>query len=769
MSAHRLVLALTASLLILQSVPANAQSVFGVVSESDGSALSGVQIVVDGTTRGTVSMEDGQYRLDKLLPGPVRLSFRFIGFRTEERLVEVPSDAGVRLDVVMEAEVLRVDEVVVTAEGQEEAMLKRSTRSVIVLDALALEEIRGQTLGEMLSTLPGVTSLSTGPSISKPVIRGLHSQRVVVLNSGIVQEGQQWGGEHGPEIDPFSPGRIEVIKGAAGVEYGVGAIGGVIRVEPEELPYGQAMSGRLEANAFSNNKQGAGSAMVEGGLLGGAWRAQTSYHRAGDSRTPDHIIRNSGFREWDGILSAGYEGSRVGWRAIASHFGTTLGLYTGAHIGNVDDLLRAIERGEPSVTHDFSYSIDSPKQKIAHDLISLRGHVKLNSGDWIEAQYGFQSNRRSEFDAHARSGDVAEDPAFSLRLATNTLDIKLRTKPRGKWLGVVGVSGMNQANRNQETGLLLPNFSALTGGVFARGSHVSGPLTMEAGGRLDYRWLEAWPNKNQGTGPFVKKTHSWASPSAVLGLIWRFSEHWSLASSAATAWRPPGVNELYNFGVHHGTARFEAGNPDLDAEQSLGWDVTVRHLSESFTVEVSTYVNRMEGFIYLRPEASPRVTIRGTFPSFTYAQTTARLVGLDGSVTTQVGHGIEFSGVLSVVRGQDLDNGEPLLAMPADRLRLGIRKNWGEAFVGLAGTMVARQDRYPEGVDFAEPPAAYSLLSLEAHRTLFPGSTNLHVTMSVDNLLNTSYRDYLSRFRYFIDDPGRTVALRLHLPIGGTS
>ncbi len=725
--------------------------------------------MVEGTTRGTVSLAGGQYRLDGLPPGPVNLSFRFIGFRTEERMVDVPADGGVRLDMVMHTEVIQVDEIVVTAEGQEEAMLKRSTRSVIVLDALALEEIRGQTLGEMLSTLPGVTSLSTGPSISKPVIRGLHSQRVVVLNSGVVQEGQQWGGEHGPEIDPFSPGRIEVIKGAAGVEYGVGAIGGVIRVEPEELPYGEKISGRLEANAFSNNRQGAGSAMVEGGLFGGGWRARTSYHRAGDSRTPEHVIRNSGFSEWDGSLSAGYEGERIGWRAVASHFGTTLGLYTGAHIGNVDDLLRAIERGEPSVTHDFSYSIDPPKQKIAHDLISLRGHVKLKSGDWIEAQYGYQSNRRSEFDAHARSGDDVGDPAFSLRLATNTLDVKLRAKPRGRWLGVVGVSGMNQANRNQETGLLLPNFRALTGGVFTRGSYVSGPLTLEAGGRLDYRWLEAWPHETQGAGPFVKKTHSWASPSAVLGLIWRLSEHWSLASSAATGWRPPGVNELYNFGVHHGTARFEAGSPDLDAEQSLGLDGTLRHLSESFTIEVSGYLNRMGGFIYLRPEASPRVTIRGTFPSFAYAQTTARLVGLDGSVTTQLGHGIELSGVLSMVRGQDLDNDEPLLAMPADRLRLGIRKNWGEAFVGLTGTLVARQNRFPEGVDFAEPPPAYSLLSLEGHRTFFPGGSGLHVTISVDNLLNTSYRDYLSRFRYFIDDPGRTVALRIHLPIGGTS
>jgi outer membrane receptor protein involved in Fe transport len=418
----------------LISLPVQAQSVQGTVRAEDGAPLAGVQISVRDTTTGVVTDVDGQYLLDHVGAAALTLEYRFVGFRTQVRDVLLMRDEDVLLDVTMLEETLEFGEIIITAEGQEAALLKRSTRSVVVLDAKALGDLQGETLGQMLETLPGVTSLTTGPSISKPVIRGLHSQRVVVLNNGVVQEGAQWGGEHGPEIDPFSPGRIEVIKGAASVEYGIGAIGGVIRAEPEELPYRESISGTIHLNGYSNNRQVAGSSTVQ---------------------------------------------------------------------------------GEPAVDHDFSFDIDAPKQRIDHDLISAKGHIQLSSGDWLEAQYGYQANRRAEFDAHARGNDLDSAPAFSLRLNTHSLDLKLRARPRGSWLGVAGISVMEQSNRNRQTGLLIPNFRSRAGGVFAHGSHVSGPLTLEAGLRLDHRWLQAYPLESRNIGPFVRRTHALTSPSAV--------------------------------------------------------------------------------------------------------------------------------------------------------------------------------------------------------------------------------------------------------------
>ena len=228
-------------------LPAAAQSLVGEVMTTDGQPLVGAQVVVPSLQRGAVTNETGFYRLDQLPPGQLLVVFRFVGFATEERLVGISEQGELTLNVTLSPVAVQFDEVVVTAEGQADAMLSRSTRSVTILDAQELEDLRGQTLGQMLAALPGVTSLSTGPSISKPVVRGLHSQRLVVLNAGVAQEGQQWGGEHAPEIDPFAPARVEVIKGAAGVEYGVGAIGGVIRLEPAELPQSAPLSGSVSA------------------------------------------------------------------------------------------------------------------------------------------------------------------------------------------------------------------------------------------------------------------------------------------------------------------------------------------------------------------------------------------------------------------------------------------------------------------------------------------------------------------------------------------
>ena len=678
----------------------------------------------------------------------------------------------------MKPATLEVDEVVVQGEGSAQAMLNKASLSVSTLDARALDEVRGQTLGETLAALPGVTTLSTGPSIAKPVVRGLHSQRVVVLNAGVPQEGQQWGGEHAPEIDPFAPARIEVVKGAAGVEYGVGAIGGVIRIEPRELPAVPVLGGRASVNAFSNNMQAAGSLMLEGGpnaLPGFGWRAQASARKAGDARTPNHVIGNSAFAELSGTAALGYHTNAFGLDAYFSHFGTELGLFAGAHIGNFDDLLRVIERGEPAVEYDFSFDIDAPKQRIQHELLTLRGHYRLPSGDRLEAQYGFQYNQRKEFDAHRRFGDPLDEPAFSLVLTTHTLDLKLRSAPRGRWFGVVGLSGMNQANRNGETGFLIPNFRAITGGAFARGTYVRGPWTLETGTRFDYRWMEAFPREFGSRGDFVQREHNYASVSGVVGAIWQFAPAWSLATNIGTAWRPPGVNELYSFGVHHGTAQFEVGDADLGAERSVNVDATLRHVGSRARLEMSVYNNAMDGYLHLVPTLEPVVTIRGTFPAFRYAQADAVLRGIDGQASLDVTRWLTAGVQGALVRGTDRDADRPLFNMPSDRATLtGTFRlpRWGVLRgqeLEVKGRFVREQTRAPEGLDYAPPPDGYALAGIGYRTDVQLGAVPLRLSLEVENLFDATYRDYLSRFRYFIDDPGRSVVLRVQVPFGSVA
>ena len=754
-----------------------AATVQGVVYGEDGKPLPGVNVFIPSIEQGTATDSAGRYAFSDIPPGIYTISFSFIGFETQEREVAISTER-ITLDVTLVPEVIMGQEIVVARERT--GVLTRNARSVSVLEPEDLESMRGQSLGETLEELPGVRTLQTGPSISKPVVRGLHSQRVLVLNAGVSLEGQQWGGEHAPEIDPFAPVRIEVVKGVAGVEYGIGAIGGVIRLEPLDLPYapGYGVNGQLSLNGFSNNLQGAGALYLEGSadiLPGLGWRVQGSYRKAGDSHAPDYVINNSAFNEFNGSVSVGLRRERLHIVGLYSHFGTELGIFSGAHIGNLNDLLRAIERGEPSFTGSFGYDVGVPKQEITHDLATIHGDFHLDSGHILEAQYGFQINHRQEFDAHSRNRDSLEalnEAAFDLSLISHSLEFKFQHKPIGDFVGVLGVSGLNQLNRNNESGFLIPNFRALSGGVFAHESWVKENWTVEAGVRFDYRWVRAWPRENGGRGDFVKRISDYSSLSGAIGSIWQFARMWSLGINVGTGWRPPSVNELYNFGVHHGTAQFEIGDPDLDSERSLGIDMTLRHSTGRTRLEFSVYNNVFDRFIYLFPDPQPRVTIRGTFPTFRYAQSDAVLRGFDIDVEHDISSLVTLGLQASSIRGNNLNTNEPLINMPADRLIPEINFHFPKigAFhklgFHLEGIFVKKQTRYPENVDYTDPPDGYVLMNAGVSSELLVDRTPLTIHVEVQNAFNTRYRDYLSRFRYFIDDPGRSVILRVQVPLG---
>ena len=771
---YRRLLAGTLLLLVMMAAGSavHAQAIHGRVLDEQQSPLSDASVYLASTLRGAATDRDGAFLIADLKPGTYILVVQYVGYRTETRTVTLEPDDTVTLDIVLTPEPLEADEIVVVAGQTAEEALLRASRSVATLGPEALNQTRGQTLGETLEQLPGVTAMQTGPSIAKPVVRGLHSQRLVVLNAGVPQEGQQWGGEHAPEIDPFAPAQIEVVKGAAGVEYGVGAIGGVIRLDPRDLPASAGVGGQLMLNGFSNSRQGAGSLLLEGAPAGAprlGWRVQGSLRKAGDAHTPDYVIGNSAFEERDAAVALGYRTDRSGVELYASRFSTDLGIYKGSHISTLQDLRRAIGRERPLVDYAFSYDIEAPKQSITHDLITLKGLHRLPGGDRLEIQYGYQRNHRQEFDAHRRGGDPLDRAAFDLTLNTHTLDAKWRLQPHGNAFGVVGLSGMNQGNVNAETGYLIPNFRALTGGVFAHGTWLRGNWTWEAGTRADARRMKAYPRED---GRFTRRTHDYASLSGVIGTIWQFAPAWSVAMNAASAWRPPSVNELYSYGVHHGTAQFEIGDATLTSERMIGLDATMRHVSPRMRLEASVYNNWVSDFIHLFPTRDTLVTIRGVFPAFQHQQADVALRGVDGQVEVDVTPRLALGTTFSLVRGTNTDVDIPLIGMPTDRLavhgtlRLFERGVLHTSELRPELTMVREQTRVPEGVDYASPPPGYLLLGLRYDAHVRIGPTPLHLGLSIHNLLNTTYRDYLSRWRYFIDEPGRTVVLRVRVPFG---
>ncbi|MGH1366929.1 MAG: TonB-dependent receptor [Calditrichia bacterium] len=746
-----------------------------VIDGDTGKGLPGASIVLQSSRNrtsnqiiGTTSDEDGVFLLElqSLLPDSIEIIY--LGYET--LLAEIFPDR--EEDRVFQLTSILIEIIEETTFGQRN-LEKESSQSLTVLNEKELERIRGQTLAEGLKEVAGVTVLQTGPAVSKPVIRGLHSQRITIMNAGVAQEGQQWGGDHGPAIDPFAPAQIEVLRGPATVQYGSNAIGGVIKLSPKRLRSSYGVAGKFNLNGFSNNRQGAASLLIEGRterFNGLSWRMQGSSRRAGDAQTPGYVLNNTGFAEFSGAATVGFQRESGSVRAYYSHFNTDLGIFRGAHIGTLNDLERALERGEPARLNSFSYEIDAPKQSISHRLLSVFAGQRIGHLGMLEMQYGWQQNHRQEFDAHSRfSSEPPKEAAFDLELTTYSGDLTFRHTPANNFFGSFGVSFSRQGNARQSSGSLIPNFRAYNAAVFALEKWTTGNLTLEAGARYQYRWQKAFVER---VGAVTEDTNTYQNLSGAVGLNYQLGAGWSLGTNIGTAWRPPGINELYSQGLHHGSAQCEFGNENLTSESSLSADISVRHEGERIQLSVSAYNNSITDFIYLQPRENLCVTIRGAFPGFDYAQANARLRGFEGefffhpTLTYQVGLRGSF------LLADNLDADEPLIYMPANRMRLmhefhlPTALGLDELFLSYQTDFVARQDRFPAGQDIVDPPDGYVLHNLEFGAEMPIGNTTPRFSISVRNILDASYRSYQSRYRYFADDPGRDIVLRVAIPFG---
>ncbi|MBM3279834.1 MAG: TonB-dependent receptor [Candidatus Handelsmanbacteria bacterium] len=755
------------------SHPVQAETLHGrVVDATTGQPLAGVVVMAPQIRVGITTGEDGGF--DLVVPGSVRgpLEFRLLGYEVAT-LPALASEANPPVVVRLVPAPIAVAEVEV--QGSRDRRWDRAQGSALLSES-QIRDRQGQTLGETLTQVPGLALLKTGPAIAKPVIRGLHSDRVLVLNQGLAQEGQQWGAEHAPEIDPFATGGVEVLKGAAGVEYGTGAIGGVVRVVPPRFRRTPGLGGRLALNGFGNNRQGAGALLVEGmaeRLPGLSWRLQTSLRRAGNSRTTAYYLSNTGFSERNVSAALAYHRGTGAVELHLSHFGTALGIFRGSHIGNRDDLLRAIARGRPLAEGVFSYEVLNPRQQIAHDLVAAKVRHPLAGLGRLEVQYGWQQNHRSEYDAHRPYNDslaALARPTFDLALTTRTLETRLEGV--GGSAATLGANLMRQGNVRQGSVFLIPNFRARSGGVFARQIWYLRGLKLDTGLRFDQRRVQTYVR--QRDGQVLARRHCYAGLSGAVGLIGGLGPAWTSGVTLGTAWRPPNVNELYSRDVHHGAGQYEIGDLGLGEERSLSLDWTLKHQGRRTQGELSLYRNRMDGFIFLQADPQPTVTTRGTFPTFRYVQSAALIRGIEAWLEYRPLVRGRLGVSATLVRGRDLSRGQALGAMPADRTRLWAGVGWPDAGwcrelnLELSLEAVARQQRAP-AADYAPPPGGYLLLGVRlGGRSRWRGQI-LAWSVELENLADGLYRDYLSRYRYFAHDPGRNLTLRLELPFGRES
>ena len=747
-----------------------------ITDEDTKELLQKANIFIKGINVTTETNDKGAFKIEGLCPGHYDIVISHVGCKTIYTHIHIKDD-------------FFQEYLLPHASNQLKEVKVSSTVSTIKtndeIKGRNLEATKGLSLAESLKRIAGVSVIQTGTNIYKPVIHGLHSNRVIILNNGIRQEGQQWGSEHAPEIDPFVANRIAVVKGAATMRYGGDAIGGIVLVEPKLLRAIPGVGGELNLGLFSNNRMGVMSGIVESNskkIPALSWRVQGTVKKGGNAKTTNYWLDNSGLEEYNFSLAMGYKKQNWATDIFYSQFNTKLAIFSGSHIGNTTDLIQAINGNEPPDyirNVGFTYKIDRPYQQVQHHLLKAKTYFNTGKIGRLNIINSFQYNNRKEYDKK-RFQSSDNSPQLDLSIATVATDVVWDHYTINNFRGTIGVNGAFQDNQYSER-LFIPNYQAINAGVFAIEKWEMNKWIIEGGIRYDVRKFIN-TNTNGGVN-YDDRTYNSFSGNA--GIAYLINEKTKVNINTSTAWRAPTINELYSNGLHHGAARIETGSSVLLPERANNVLAGINFDSHKWVIDAAVYIKSIQDFIFLKPTYPPQLTIRGAFPAFEFSQTNARLSGTDISIGYQINHHFLVNTKASILRGWNKTENDWLIQMPADRFDYEIEysfrngKFFNESYIKLNLQDVLFQKRVPakgnieitdaSGIkylasDYAPPPAAYGLVGLEAGSQIKMGKKYVNVTLSATNLLNKSYRDYLNAFRYFSDDMGRNIALRIKMP-----
>ncbi len=776
--------AVFAAFCLLSAVVGKAQdchlALRGHVTEADTKEpLAYATVFIKEISKGVSSDENGYFILPNLCENtPYTVEISHIECAHFTQILRLTENAEVNFQLVHNAE---IKEVVI----REKAVAPTATQAESTVEKADLEAAKGLNLGETLKKLPGVTLLTSGATVAKPVIQGLHSNRIAIVADGVTLQSQQWGSDHAPEIDPFTADRITVVKGAAGLRYGVGAMAGAVVLEPASLRETAGMNGWATLGGFSNGGGGVASGSLDWRPKRGtlAFRLQGTAKRSGNLRAPDYWLGNTGAAELNFSAMADWRHGRWQHTLSTTQFGQQFGILRAAHTGSVSDLEAAIASTTPrNNLNYFTYAIDRPKQQVQHNMLKYKLLYRINDVWKFSGQYNFQYNQRREYDRGRKSIAESDKAQVTFQLWSNTLDVALEHLPIRHWQGGIGAQAIQQLNYVSKGGYI-PDYLALGGSLWAteRWRRYPVPWEFEVGLRYDYRWNHITTTGNGANN--LDKNLAFGNISGTTGVIYRFSPTFNAKLNTGYAWRPPHVNELFAKGVHHGAGTYEEGNPNLRSEKAWNTNATLHWETDRLSMILTVYRNQIQNFIYLnQPRDSVVLTVRGPFPAYFYQQNNAVLQGLDASFSGNIAPSLAVEGRASLLRGhrlaptlgssQEAIHRDWLPLMPTDRYQYGLRwmakggRKSDETFIRLLATMVIRQSRIPEeGLTKAAPPT-FTTLGLDAAHTFWLGKNRLEVGLNVQNFTNVRYREYLDLFRFYADMPGVNVGLRAKLTFG---
>lgn len=656
-----------------------------------------------------------------------------------------------------------IGEIVVTGVRQQASINSVSNK----IDESLIDRSMGKSLASILEHVSGVSSIQTGTTVAKPVINGMYGNRILIVNNGARQTGQQWGVDHAPEIDQNSSGSIEVIKGAESVRYGSEALGGIIVMNQKALPYGQtALSGHLRTLYGNNGKRYSVVAQAEGTMPFSknlAWRLQGTYANSGDQSTAKYVLNNTGYREHDFSASLGYKLNTLKLEGYYSMYNLKLGVLNSAQLGSEDLLKERIALGQPAEVYPYSRHINYPFQQIVHH--TAIGKVYFDAGKYGNFfwQTAFQADDRQE--NRIRRMNLSYIPAVSMYLTSFQNQLKWNLA-YNKWNTEAGATYLHIRNRNQTgTGVvpLIPNYTEYDLGIYAIQKYRNGNWTAEAGIRFDNQETRA--SGYDYTGKLYGGHHVFSNFSYNLGTSYRFNEQLKLTSNLGLAWRAPHVHELYSNGNELGSGMFVMGDSTMHSEQSTKWVTSLSYRSAFAEVRVDAYLQWINGYIYDEPLKGRYVTvISGSYPLFQYKQTGAFFRGIDFDVRLRPIQHVEYHLLSGLIWANEKQTGNYLPYIPSARFDHDItwediRVGKGNAWLQLKHRLVLKQTRFNPANDLIDfTPPTYNLFGLEAGIDWPLGERNkLRMLLAADNLFNKEYKEYTNRSRYYAHDMGRDI------------
>ena len=718
---------------------------------------------------------NGKAIIEKTSKGSYPIKITYLGYRDYEATLALPIAQPYK--VVMKEAVNQLESVTVVGNNPTRVECKLPCK-IEVIKKENLTQHSGDELAKILTQAAGVSMIQTGATIAKPVIHGLHSNRILILNNEVRQEGQQWGADHAPEIDPMVADQITIVKGANAVRYGSDALGGVILIAPNKLPYGDGLHGRLVPSFASNGRKTVLTAVAESSvpkLHSWAWRVQGTLKRSGDLSTANYLLNNTAAREANFSVATGVQQKQGTAEVFYSRYENESSVFYGSHIGNLDDLLGRFEIGKPLTTYPFSYTINAPKQKVVHHLLKTKAFYYMPFGGKLTAQYAFQKDIRQEFSV--RRMDRTRIPALNMELTTHTLDVDWEHSYK-YWQTMIGASFGKQDNYNQPgTGVVpvIPNFASLSYGAFGIQRYERHNWLAEAGLRYDYKYLNAdgydmYSQRYGGEHQFHNITYN-------AGAYYHY--RWiDIGTSIGLAWRSPHVNELYSSGLHHGAGTYDLGDDTLQSETGLKWLTTFTYSHPRLRLNVDMYLQWIKNYIYDYPTGEVRTLFSGVYPIFQYTQADAFFRGADLDVKIPFlkwyqlrTHTLAYELKSSVVFANEMRTQRYFPFIPAPRLSQQLQWNADSSTklmrnftIGIEHTFVAKQTRFEPAQELVPTtPDAYHLFGAHIGTNLNIGKQQtLGIRVSAENLLNTEYKEYTNRFRYYAHDLGRNVFVRLN-------